>query len=119
MTRLNLKARAVTRKLPPTHYATLGVAPGAPVEEIHTKYLALAKELHPDHNDGGDEDFKTVALAWGVLKNAELRKRYDAQLQLERRACATCKGAGLVKKSAGFTAVKTVSCKACTGAGYL
>jgi curved DNA-binding protein CbpA len=119
MTRINIKSsapRSALRK--PTYYAVLGVPPGAALDTIHAAYLDLAFVLHPDR--GGDEEkFKVVALAWGHLKNADARKRYDAQLKLERRACKECQGRGLLRKSASFTTVREVPCRACEGEGYL
>lgn len=119
MTHITVKSRfAAPRALSPTYYALLGVPPGAAVDVIHRAYLALAVQHHPDK--GGDaERFKTIALAYGVLKNAELRKRYDAALRLERRACKECDGRGLLRRSASFTTVREVTCHACTGGGYL
>ena len=121
MTRINLNslptpARPAQRK--PTYYAVLGVPPGATAAAIHAAYLALCRQQHPDV--GGDhERFTEVTLAYGTLKNAELRKRYDAQLRLERRACKECAGRGLLRKSASFTTVREVLCKTCEGEGYL
>lgn len=102
----------------PTYYQTLGVPPGATVEAIHARYRELAFRLHPDRG-GNAEEFKAVALAWGTLKNAELRKVYDTKLRLERRACRECGGRGLLRKQASFIAVREVECRACKGAGYL
>ncbi len=118
MTRVNLRRTTPVAVVPPTHYATLGVSPGSNSEVLHAAYLELALQLHPDK--GGDgERIKEINLAYGTLKNAELRKKYDAKLRLERRACKECTGRGLLRKSNSFTTVREVECELCGGAGYL
>jgi DnaJ-class molecular chaperone len=61
-------------------YEVLGVAPTASSAEIQKAYRKLAKELHPDLNPGdksAEEKFKEVAGAYGLLGDAEKRKRFD------------------------------------------
>ena len=116
MTRISA---AVKPSRPTTYYALLGVAPSAEYRVIHAAYLKLAVELHPDK--GGDaERFKQVALAYGVLKNEELRKKYDAALKAESVLnCKRCEGKGMITKTSGFTARRTVECAACAGTGQV
>ena len=62
------------------YYAALGVAEGASEKEISRAYRKLAKEFHPDANQGNaaaEERFKEVSAAYDVLGDAEKRKEYD------------------------------------------
>lgn len=62
-------------------YQVLGVGRNASQDEIKTAYRKLAKELHPDLNPGNaevEQRFKDVSQAYGVLSDAEKRKRFDA-----------------------------------------
>lgn len=62
-------------------YEVLGVAQTASADEIRTAYRKLAKKLHPDLNPGdkkAEETFKDVSGAYGLLSDAEKRKRFDA-----------------------------------------
>ena len=111
--------RRKTKAVPLTHYQVLGVAPALLLDEIHAHYRRLAIELHPDKQGGDEEKFKAVALAWGVLKNKELRKQYDAKLFLERQACSVCQGAGLRSGFKGKRYEKNVPCQNCSGAGFV
>lgn len=62
------------------YYQTLGVSKTATDEEIKKAYRKLAKEYHPDHNQGNaaaEEKFKAINEAYEVLKDKEKRARYD------------------------------------------
>lgn len=61
------------------HYEVLGVSREATPEEIKKAYRRLARELHPDVNNGPDasEKFKLVTHAYDVLSDAQQRERYD------------------------------------------
>lgn len=63
-------------------YALLSVAATASEEEIKRAYHARALELHPDRNPTPEaaRKFADLAKAYRVLRNAELRARYDALL---------------------------------------
>ena len=70
------------------HYQVLGVPPTAPAADIKQAYRRLATELHPDKHGGDrhyEERFKAVAVAYGVLSDADRRAQYDYQLQLATR----------------------------------
>ena len=61
------------------YYEILGVSRDASQDEIKKAYRRLAREHHPDVNNGeGSEDtFKDVARAYEVLSNPEKRQMYD------------------------------------------
>jgi molecular chaperone DnaJ len=62
-------------------YDTLGVAKNASAEEIKKAYRKLAREHHPDANQGdaaAEARFKEIQGAYDVLSDAEKRKAYDA-----------------------------------------
>ncbi len=62
------------------YYAALGVARNATEKEIKSAYRKLARQHHPDANQGdpkSEEKFKDITEAYEVLKDAEKRQRYD------------------------------------------
>lgn len=61
------------------YYQTLGVSREATEQELHRAYRKLARKYHPDVNKeaGAEEKFKKLNEAHQVLKDPELRKRYD------------------------------------------
>ncbi|MBO2008555.1 DnaJ domain-containing protein [Hymenobacter negativus] len=72
------------------HYQVLGVAPDAPAAEIKRAYRQLVVRYHPDKHGGDvryEDQFKSVAVAYGVLSDPGKRATYDFQLaQAARRA---------------------------------
>jgi len=61
-------------------YAVLGVAKTATSDEIRKAYRKLARQHHPDLNQGNkqaEERFKEVSLAYDVLSDAQKRALYD------------------------------------------
>ena len=65
--------------------------PTAPVADIKRAYRRLAIELHPDKHGGDrrfEEQFKAVAVAYGVLSSPDRRAQYDYKLQLAARQAA-------------------------------
>jgi molecular chaperone DnaJ len=66
--------------MPESLYDTLGVKKGASSDEIKKAYRKLARQYHPDTNQGdksAEEHFKQVQTAYDVLSDDEKRKAYD------------------------------------------
>src|SRR5215470_12708163 len=66
--------------MPESLYDTLGVKKGASADEIKKAYRKLARQYHPDTNQGdksAEERFKQVQSAYDVLSDDEKRKAYD------------------------------------------
>ena len=62
------------------YYKILGVDKKASDKEIKDAYRKLARQYHPDANQGdkgSEEKFKEVSEAYEVLSNADKRKQYD------------------------------------------
>jgi DnaJ-class molecular chaperone len=62
-------------------YEILGVAATASAEDIQKAYRKLAKKLHPDLNPGNadaEEKFKEIASAYGLVGDAEKRRKFDS-----------------------------------------
>jgi len=62
------------------YYEVLGVARDVSVDEIRRAFRRLAREYHPDVNQGNEEaeeKFKELNEAHEVLSNPERRARYD------------------------------------------
>lgn len=62
------------------YYDVLGVPRDADTDQIKKAYRRLAKEYHPDRNNGSKEAearFKEVAEAYEILRDPERRARFD------------------------------------------
>ena len=62
------------------YYEILGLPRNASEQEVKSAYRQLALRYHPDRNPGdahAEERFKEAAEAYGVLGDAEKRRRYD------------------------------------------
>src|ERR671911_2374918 len=62
-------------------YQTLGVDRKASDDEIKKAYRKLARQYHPDTNQGdkaAEERFKEVQAAYAILSDPEKRKAYDS-----------------------------------------
>ncbi len=64
----------------PDYYKILGVGKNASDEEIKKSYRKLARQYHPDTNQGdkkAEERFKQISQAHDVLSDPDKRKAYD------------------------------------------
>jgi hypothetical protein len=69
------------------YYAVLGVDKDASQVEIDRSYKRMAAKHHPDRG-GSEERMKLLNEAYGVLKDAGLRRNYDAVRRPAPRATA-------------------------------
>jgi DnaJ-class molecular chaperone len=62
------------------YYDSLGVPRAASQKDIRQAYRKLAREFHPDVNQGNkasEEEFKKINEAYSVLSDQEKRRKYD------------------------------------------
>ena len=72
----------------PDYYKILGVGKNASDEEIKKAYRKLARQYHPDRNQGdkqAEERFKEISQAHDVLSDPEKRKAVRPRLGPVRR----------------------------------
>ncbi|TND10159.1 MAG: curved DNA-binding protein [Bacteroidetes bacterium] len=75
-------------------YLILDITEGATVDEIKKAYRALAKQHHPDKNNGSkesEERFKKIREAYEILSDEDKKRAYDFELAQARRAEAQAK----------------------------
>ena len=74
----------------PDLYRMFGVSVYASQEDLRRSYHALAKELHPDRSTDPDADSKFAELnkAYSILRDRDLRARYDERLAAEQQRAA-------------------------------
>lgn len=66
------------------YYRILEVSADASPEEIRAAYRRLAKELHPDYYEGGNQPFVALQEAYATLSDPARRRAYDQSLQADR-----------------------------------
>ena len=61
------------------YYGLLGVDRSASLVEIRRAFKKLAVTAHPDKSseEGAEEKFQSITRAYEVLKDDEMRKKYD------------------------------------------
>lgn len=68
-------------------YEVLNVPLDVSDEDLRRAYQRLAREFHPDKGGSQAEaSFVRVQQAWDQLREPSLRRRYDAQLRVEKMA---------------------------------
>ena len=79
-------------------YKVLGVDKKSSPDEIKKKYRSLARDLHPDKNQGDtalEEKFKAVSEAYDILSDPKKRAEYDeARSMFERGGFRAPTGGG-------------------------
>lgn len=60
-------------------YEVLGGSPEDSLEELEAKYRSAAQKAHPDKG-GTVERMTDVNMAWSILSDPEMKKRYDQGL---------------------------------------
>jgi curved DNA-binding protein CbpA len=73
------------------HYTVLGVEPSATPRQITTAYRRQVRALHPDSSPDGAtrlEELAAVVAAYAILRDPELRQRYDDDRHRERASGA-------------------------------
>jgi molecular chaperone DnaJ len=79
-------------------YKVLGVDKKASADELKKKYRSLARDLHPDKNQGDaarEEKFKAVSEAYDILSDSKKRAEYDeARSMFERGGFRAPTGGG-------------------------
>jgi curved DNA-binding protein CbpA len=70
------------------YYSILGAEEEASVSDIERLYKRKAVQHHPDRG-GDEEEMKSLNEAYGVLRNSEARRAYDAGRRKPEAAAAT------------------------------
>ena len=65
------------------YYELLQIDKSASQAEIKKAYRKLAKQYHPDTNEGDESSFKEIATAYEVLSDENKKRKYDIELGYE------------------------------------
>jgi molecular chaperone DnaJ len=87
------------------YYAVLGAAKDASEKDISRAYKKLAKQYHPDANQGNaaaEERFKEVSAAYDVLGDKEKKAEYDEVRRMVAAGVGPGGGAGYGPGTGGF-----------------
>ncbi len=71
------------------YYKILGITAKTPKAEVKKKYRELAKEFHPDSNQGSkkaEDKFKIISEAYEILSDPKKRKEYDRQRNYRKQS---------------------------------
>lgn len=60
------------------HYEVLGLKSDATDMEISKAFKLLCVKYHPDKKNGNSDKFEQINKSYSILKNSNLRKKYDA-----------------------------------------
>lgn len=111
-----------------THYHLLGVHRASTTQEIKDRFRELAAIHHPDRlaPETTDEErahhadiFAKYSTAYAVLKGETSIVEYNKYLDLLYPRCSSCRGAGCLTKTIGFTKAETRRCESCGGSGIV
>ena len=67
------------------YYETLDVPEDATQDEIKKSYRKKAQKLHPDKDNGNEDEFKDLQEAYLILSDKDKRKRYDSGENVHKR----------------------------------
>ena len=87
----------------PNHYATLGLDRRCTLAQIRAAYRLLAKQHHPDLNDGSREALartQELNAAYETLSDLDLRAAYDRELDAAPKNSPPARGAKIQRNLA-------------------
>ena len=74
------------------YYKILKISRNANIDEVKKSYRKLAKQWHPDKNQGNkkaEDKFKEISEAYDVLSDSVKRKKFDDFLYVSSRKQTT------------------------------